>query len=253
MPFLDTARMQEGLRVYAIGDVHGCLDLLRTRHDWIAADLARRPVADWRIVHVGDYVDRGPDSAGVISYLIGRQAEDDRIVCLLGNHDAFFADVMGGVDEDPRHWLSNGGASTLISYGFDWKGFIRSEPPTRLREKALPHVPESHLGFLADLKPMVGWGDYIFVHAGIEPGVPLADQRRESLIWIRDRFLDDPRDFGAVVVHGHTIREDGPEVRPNRIDIDTGAFVTGRLSCIVLEGTEQALLTPRGPVPLMPG
>lgn len=250
MTDFESARAPDGLRIYAVGDVHGCIDLLTRCHAAIAADLEARPPQDWRIVHVGDYVDRGPDSRGVIELLIGRQEADARHVCLLGNHDAMFADVLSGANPDPRLWLSNGGGATLESYGMDRAALIDAFERQKLREAALELVPEAHLAFLAGLRPMEVLGDYAFVHAGIEPGVPLDAQPLQSLIWIRGPFLNHEGDLGKVVVHGHTITPDGVEVRRNRIGIDTGSFATGRLSCIVLEEGDKHLLTGRGRKPL---
>ncbi len=249
MPFIDTARAPDGVRLYAIGDIHGRLDLLRQQHEWIEADLERRPVADWRLVHVGDYVDRGRESAGVIDLLHARSS-DGRVICLKGNHDAMFADFLTDPENDAELWLTNGGITTLESYGMDREEIYRAYYRGTLRDAALTLVPQSHVAFLDGLELGASSGDYLFVHAGIAPGVPLEEQDPEDLMWIRGRFLDNERDFGVIVVHGHTIRKDGPEVKRNRIGIDTGAFNTERLSCVVLEGGDKGLLTPDGPEPL---
>jgi serine/threonine protein phosphatase 1 len=247
MPLLTDARAPEGLRLYAIGDVHGCLDMLKAVHAWIEKDLAERPAGDWRVIHVGDYVDRGPDSRGVVQYLMHRTAGDDRHVCLLGNHDEMFVTVFRG---DPGYlslWLAHGGVETLASYGLSRDDFERRVVYGEGFDDA---VPAEHLDFLAGLDRSARHGDYFFVHAGIDPEHPLEAQNPRDLIWIRDPFLLDQRDHGVVVIHGHTpVRR--LDVRANRVGIDTAAVFGGTLSCIVLEGTSKALLTPDGLEPLV--
>lgn len=249
MVWLTDARAPDGMRLYAIGDVHGCLDQLTRIQRAIEADLAARPVADWRIIHLGDYVDRGPDSRGVIEFLLGLAAAEPRVLFLRGNHDAMFAGGIAGDRRLGEVWLNNGGVETLESYGLNLIQFIEA-----LREDRPVHekIPRAHRDFLDALAQSVHLGDYYFVHAGIEPDRPLDEQDAEAQLWIRDRFLSSEEQFEAVVVHGHT---PGPRVavRPNRIGIDTGAVFGGTLSCLVLEGSERMLLTPAGlaalPVP----
>ena len=237
------AALPAGLRIYAIGDVHGCLAPLERLHAKIADDLARHPVADHRIVLCGDYVDRGPDSAGVVSYLIAAQHTDPHIQCLYGNHE----DEVLGFLEDPHRWapvwLQYGGAETLASYGIgqaELEAVIGDVDA--LRDRFADALPADHLSFLRDLPRSLRFGDYLFVHAGIRPGVALDRQDPHDLIWIRGPFLSDVRDHGAVVVHGHT-PVDMPEVKPNRINIDSGAVYGGPLTCLVVEGTEIRFLT----------
>ncbi|HEU0222359.1 MAG TPA: metallophosphoesterase family protein [Paracoccaceae bacterium] len=234
----------EGRRIYAVGDVHGCRGELRELYRRIAADLAARPHPSPVAVHVGDYVDRGPDSRGVIDDLLRWDLGEVERVCLLGNHD----DLMVKFFEDPDsfwsadHWISGGmgGAATLASYGVDPFG-----PSREVHRAAKAAVPAAHLAFLTGLPRMHRIGRYLFVHAGIRPGVPFERQDPEDLIWIRDEFLRDRRDHGAIVVHGHTpVR--AVEVRRNRIGIDTGAVFGGVLSCIVLEGPNLWLLKAAG-------
>ena len=233
---LGEAETPEGMRIYAIGDVHGMDRLLAEAHAKVAADLAGRPTADHRIVHVGDYVDRGPDSAAVIERLARLQERDPHIVCLLGNHDAmmlaFLEDpVRGGPD-----WLMNGARATLRSYGIDAGGAYTEDDFRELGAELTVAFPEHHRSFLVGLRLSARSGDYFFCHAGIRPGIPLDDQTPEDLIWIREPFLSSRRDHGVVVVHGHTPAE-APEVRPNRINIDTGAVYGGTLTVLALEGT----------------
>lgn len=238
---LGRARTPDGIRLYAIGDVHGMDDMLAKAHGKIAIDLASRPVADHRVVHVGDYVDRGRASAGVIDRLARLSADDPRIVCLMGNHD----ELMLGFLSEPilcgPTWLGNGAPATLASYGIAVPERLGFDGLPALSARLAEAMPADHKAFLASLPRSVGFGDFFFCHAGIRPGVALDRQSDEDLVWIRDAFLASSRDHGAVIVHGHTpVRE--PEVRPNRIDIDTGAVYGGPLTVLALDGTEHRFL-----------
>lgn len=238
MVWLPDARTPEGLRLYAIGDVHGCLDALERLHRAIADDLAARPPVDWRIVHLGDYVDRGADSRGVIDFLLARMADDRRVLCLRGNHDEMFA---AGLDGDPgavHLWLTNGGDETLGSYGVPLTGFLDA---LRAGRPGADAIPRAHRNFLDRLANSARFGDFYFVHAGIDPARPLDAQETEAQLWIREPFLTSGQEFEAVIVHGHTpVRR--VAVRPNRIGIDTGVVFGGPLSCLVLEGPDKHLL-----------
>ena len=241
------ARAPRGLRLYAVGDVHGCEDLLAEVHGRIEKDLARRPAEDWRVIHVGDYIDRGPDSRGVIERAIDRLARG-RCYCLRGNHEQFLIDLILDPDgESAGTWLINGGARTLASYGLATDLLAVAGP--ELRRQVLETIPAAHQQFLLGLPHLVRFGDYAFVHAGIRPGRPLAEQQAHDLVWIREPFLSDARDHGPVVVHGHTPVA-AVDTRANRINIDTGAVFGGDLTCIVLDGAEKAVLGPAGRVPL---
>ena len=242
--FLGKATAPEGVRLYAIGDVHGCDAALAEMHERIAADLAARPTGDHRIIHIGDYVDRGPDSAGVVRRLAGVSHENPRAVFLLGNHDerllAFLDDPVATAEMylDPNI----GGAATLRSYGVALDRFgILPRGAAGLSSELRAKMPPEDRAFLDSLRLSARFGDYLFVHAGIRPGVAFEEQDPEDLIWIRQEFLRDERDHGCVVVHGHTPAK-APEVRPNRINIDTGAVFGGALTCLVLEGTEHRFL-----------
>lgn len=233
------ARVPDGLRVYAIGDVHGCDEQLAAIHARIARDLAQQPVAGHRIVHVGDYVDRGPAAAAVIERLARLTASDDRVICLRGNHDQLLLDFLADPEAAGAIFLMNGGKATLTSYGVK----LRSANYTTLAERLLAVMPATHRKFLEELPLTARFGDYLFCHAGIRPGVPLDAQSADDLIWIREEFLHDARDHGVVVVHGHTITDAlRPEIHPNRIAIDTGTFAGGPLTCLVLEGDRQRFL-----------
>lgn len=231
------ARLPPGLRVYAIGDIHGRADLLDQLHDLIEADLSTAPEKTV-IVYLGDYVDRGADSYGVIERLCRPRFSGVETVTLLGNHEDMllqFLDAPYGASL----WLTNGGDATLRSYKVR---IPASFDELLMTQRALlGAMPRHHKQFLMALPEQAQFGDYLFVHAGIKPGLPLDRQSREHMIWIRDLFLDSEIDHGMMVVHGHTIVHE-VEWRPNRIGVDTGAYTTGRLTALVLEGAERRLL-----------
>jgi len=231
-----------GSRIYAIGDVHGRLDLLTRLHALIAADAADAPVDRRVIVYLGDYIDRGPDSRGVIESLLQPPRAGFEHVHLFGNHEDFLLQFLEHA-EVGLHWGAYGGLATLASYGVrPPSGFAPFAADFETARRALSDkMPSAHLDFLRGLKLTHTEGGYLFVHAGVKPGVALSDQQAEDLLWIRDEFLNSADDFGACVVHGHTIVET-PEQHANRIAIDTGAFATGRLTALVLDGTERRFI-----------
>lgn len=236
------ASVPRGLRVYAIGDIHGRLDLLDRLLALIEEDGAGAPDLVKYIVTLGDYVDRGPASAGVIDRLIAGPPVGFGAIHLKGNHEAAMLDFLTDTRVGPS-WLSFGGQATLASYGV-YPGLEIGSLEQRMTDiqAALCGVlPPAHWEFLNSLRPSVTIGDYMFVHAGVRPGVPLNLQRDSDLLWIRESFLGSSADHGKVIVHGHTIA-DQPEVRANRIGIDTGAYATNRLTCLVLEGTARRFL-----------
>lgn len=227
------AVLPPGRRVYAIGDIHGCLAQLVALHETIAADLAARPVAAPLLVHIGDYVDRGPDTAGVIELLRqGPPIAGLPTVNLKGNHEQTMIEALAGERAAGTDWLFHGGKPALASYGLD---------PDGPREAWRGAVPNAHLAFLHGLTLMHREGGYVFAHAGIRPGVRLEDQAAEDLLRIRQPFLFTEQDLGVVVVHGHTPTK-APVVRANRIGIDTGAVFGGALTCAVLEGSTLGFL-----------
>lgn len=251
MVMLGDARVPEGVRIYAVGDVHGCTAQLREIHAMIRNHIRRAPVDNWRIVHVGDYVDRGPDSRGTIE-MLAALAADSRILCLRGNHDQYLADFLEDPDTQSFDaWLFNGGETTLREYGAVPGEIVLVGPRRRqeLHTQLVAEMPSAHRAFLEGLKVSVSFGDYFFAHAGVRPGIPLDAQDTRDLIWIREPFLSSDADLGAVVVHGHTPSGE-VAVRRNRIGIDTGAVFGGRLSCLVLEGDRHGLLGPCGVTPL---
>jgi serine/threonine protein phosphatase 1 len=221
------ASLPQGRRIYAIGDIHGCARQLASLHDAIAQDLARRPVASPLLLHIGDYVDRGADTAGVIARLVnGCPIAGMEMVNLMGNHESTMLEALAGERAAGTDWLFAGGRAALQSYGID---------PDGPREQWAAQIPCAHQGFLRNLVLMHREGGYAFIHAGVRPGIALQDQARDDLLRSRQPFLYSDADFGAVVVHGHTPVK-APVVRHNRIAIDTGAVFGGQLTCVVLEG-----------------
>jgi len=226
-------------RVYAIGDIHGRYDLLADLLDRIGGD-------DWRRKHreetclvlLGDYVDRGPQSREVIDFIIKLREQWPHLTCLMGNHEQVFLMAINGDEQAVRFFIREGvgGRETLMSYGIT-REQIDALEPAELWELIEQAVPQEHKDFLASLNSQAIIGDYAFVHAGIQPGVPMEEQEETDLYWIRDAFLNSETQHPYMIVHGHSIRDD-VEMRANRIGIDTGAFASGRLTAIGLEGTE---------------
>jgi serine/threonine protein phosphatase 1 len=225
--------LPEGLRIYAVGDVHGRADLLRAILKKIAEDMRQRPAREAVEVFLGDYVDRGPNSRDVIETLMTTPAIGGVRHCLRGNHEQILLDFLGepGVLLD---WRRLGGFETLLSYGVAPRLALRLEDAKQLRDDFFAALPPNHLEFFRSTQLSHSAGDYFFAHAGIRPGLAFDVQREEDLLWIREPFLLSQRDHGKIVVHGHTPSEE-PEVLANRINIDTGAFLTGCLTCVVLE------------------
>lgn len=225
-----------GERIYAIGDIHGrrdCLDDLLIR---IGEDDRLRGPAKTTLVLLGDLVDRGPESRGVIERL-SQLAALRPCIFLMGNHEEVFIDAWEGDEGAARLFHRIGGRETLLSYGVTPGDYDAADFP-RLLELLAQNVPVEHIAFLRGFLDTWRSGDYLFVHAGIRPGTPIEEQQPADMRWIRDRFLDDPRDHGVVVVHGHSISAVVEDL-PNRIGIDTGAYASGKLTAIGLEGSER--------------
>jgi serine/threonine protein phosphatase 1 len=226
-------RLPDGVRVYAIGDVHGRADLLQSLLRVIDADLARSPAKRAIQVFLGDYVDRGPDSRAVLDLLIDRSRTHE-IICLKGNHEVFLLEVL----KEParlQEWRHFGGLLTLLSYGITPTMNPTAEEQVELIEGLTRAIPAEHLKFLQQLPSSFTCGDFFFVHAGVKPGIPLERQQEQDLLWIREEFLNSEAGFGKYVVHGHTPVKT-PDIRPNRINIDTGAYATGNLTLLTIQG-----------------
>jgi serine/threonine protein phosphatase 1 len=225
---LAPAVLPQGQRIYAVGDVHGCLDQLDAMHRAIGADLRARPHPDPLVIHLGDYIDRGPDSAGVIGRLIAPfPIPGVRVLNLVGNHEDLLLGALDGRRMETDVWIANGGHAALQSWGVPPR-----TPPKRWAEL----IPAPHLDFIRALGVMHRAGGYVFVHAGVRPGLALATQTRQDLLWIREPFLSSHAVHEAVVVHGHTPEDGTPVIRANRIGLDTGAVLGGPLTCGVFEG-----------------
>jgi serine/threonine protein phosphatase 1 len=228
------------MRIYAIGDIHGRLDLLQRMHACIEAELEADRPDDWRVIHLGDYVDRGPDSSGVLDRLLDVTRRDERMIALAGNHDHGFLDFLA-YPTSSGLFAKNGGDMTALSYGmaldFDHPAALASSGAALRRA-----VPESHVGFVTGLGYSRSFGDFFFCHAGIRPGIPLERQNPRDLIWIREEFLYYPHLHPKLIVHGHTPHPE-PEVLANRVDVDTQAYRSGVLTALVIDGLDKRILS----------
>jgi len=240
-PFPDY-KVPDGTIVYAVGDVHGRLDLLQALERRIVDDARMRGATRRVIVYLGDFVDRGYESRAVIEHLLETEIDGFERVFLMGNHEEYMIRFLEDSSK-ARGWFANGGIETLMSYGVIAGGSGATDNDlARVQSEFRAALPETHKTFLAGLPVMHREGDYVFVHAGIRPGVAIEDQDPEDLRWIRGDFLEDKRDYGVVVVHGHTITEH-PVDRPNRIGVDTGAYASSRLTCAVLMADQREFMS----------
>ncbi|HEY0525254.1 MAG TPA: metallophosphoesterase family protein [Stellaceae bacterium] len=228
---------KEGARAYAVGDIHGRRDLLEALLARIEADIAARPARRTFIIFLGDFIDRGPDSAGVIERLRTYRPSHARPVFLAGNHEEVLLRILGGDGKILPDWLKFGGAECIASYGVDPDALRRMDDAAAI-EAVRSAVPRAHRDFLEGLADTFRFGDYLFVHAGIRPGVAVEEQDRLDLRWIREPFLSDAKEHGFVVVHGHTM-VGAVDERPNRIAIDTGAYHSGVLTALAVEEEER--------------
>lgn len=228
-------------RAFAIGDIHGRLDLATSLLGRIEAVRRAHPRPRDYLVLLGDLIDRGPDSRGVIEWAMSSLPQDMTTVCLTGNHEEMMIQVLDGESHLIWDWLEFGGYEFAQSYGVE-VGRLHSLKPAEAAAVIRAAVPPSHMRFVGEFVDSFGFGDYLFVHAGIRPGTPIDQQEIHDLRWIRAEFLGSDADHGCVVVHGHTISAE-PEERPNRIGIDTGAYATGNLTALCLDGTERNFIT----------
>lgn len=223
-----------GQRVYAIGDIHGRLDLLDDLLARIDLDRRMRGPMDTTVIFLGDLIDRGPDSAQVVERLRLLKSQDSSIRFLLGNHEEVFLKALAGEKGALQFFIRIGGKATILSYQVSEAEYLASDYPALL-ELLRARVPPEHVGFISTFEDLIVIGDYAFVHAGIDPAAPIAEQSPAKLRWIREGFLDHREALEKIVVHGHTI-SGTVEERAHRIGIDTGAYASGRLTALGLEG-----------------
>jgi serine/threonine protein phosphatase 1 len=226
-------RLPDGIRIYAISDIHGCADLLQKMFTVIDRDLAN--AGSMRAIHVflGDYIDRGPESRQTIDLLVNRSRHHETVY-LKGNHEAFLFDVLKSPSQ-LQGWKLYGGLQTLASYGLTPSLNPDEAEQAQLIKELADKIPPYQRRFFNSLRLRFVCGDFFFVHAGVRPGIPLSQQKEEDLLWIRDEFLESEERFSKYIVHGHTpVRE--PDIRPNRINIDTGAYATGNLTLLAIQG-----------------
>ena len=233
-----------GKRLYAVGDIHGRLDLVDDLLGQIERDIAARRVETAAVVFLGDLIDRGPDSAGVIERLFNLANFPAKALFLLGNHEEFLLRVLAGEPGVAYDWLGFGGDACAESYGVDAPS-LKAMDEDRIAAVLRDAVPTAHVAFLQSFGDTFRFGDYLLVHAGIRPGVAIEDQAPHDLRWIRRPFLSDGHDHGLMVIHGHTI-SDGVDRRVNRIGIDTGAYQTGVLTAAVIEGDDLRFIATGG-------
>ena len=234
--------------VYAIGDIHGRLDLLERIQQRIVDDAMQREASRRQVVYLGDYLSRGPDSAGVVDRVREWLPAGFERITLKGNHEDLLLRFLEGEIGTGRHWLDYGGLEVMSAYGV-----VIADREARddasviaMRKDLAARIPASHLEFFRGLQISHSAGDYFFVHGGVRPGVPLAEQSDRDCLWIRKTFLNSDADHGAIVVHGHSI-SDQPEIRHNRIGIDTGAYCSNVLTCLVLDGEVRSFLQTASP------
>lgn len=229
-----------GHRAYVVGDIHGRIDLLEQLLLLIETDVQNRPKSKNAVVFLGDLIDRGPASAQVVERLRSYRPEFATTIFLMGNHEEILLRVLEGEVQLLKDWLKFGGAECARSYGIDSRRLRRVSADHAL-QMLKSAIPRTHIEFISNFADTVSFGDYLFVHAGIRPSVALADQRSSDLRWIREPFLEDISDHGFIVVHGHTVTEN-VEVRSNRIGVDTGAYKTGVLTALGIEGEDRWVL-----------
>lgn len=236
---MHTPAVPAGQRIYAVGDIHGRLDLLDQILGLIRADAKGADVSDIVVLLLGDLIDRGPDSAGVVARAM-EPLDFGRIIALTGNHEAAMLDALDGDRDMLRLWLRNGGDIALASWGVT-ADMVKTLSSVDLLEAIRIAIPHEQFAWLSRCPLSFASGDYYFVHAGIRPGIKFDRQSRDDMLWIREEFLESSRMHGAMIVHGHSVSATVEEL-PNRIGLDTGAYATGTLTAMGLEGTHRWLL-----------
>lgn len=234
---IDSAAIPDGRRVYAIGDIHGRNDLLQQLLDKIIQDDGERDAADSEIIFLGDLVDRGPDSAGVIETAMRLKAAAGNVRFLMGNHEEIYLAAATGDEKSVRFFNRIGGRETILSYDIPVREYIELDMP-ELAQRIPQLFPREHVDFIAGFEDQIVIGDYAFVHAGIRPGIPLAEQSQKDLRWIREDFLSAQEPHEKIIVYGHTINDVVVETG-TRIGIDTGAYYSNKLTALVLQGSER--------------
>ncbi len=234
---IDDATIPEGRRVYAIGDVHGRNDLLQQLLEKIVRDDGERDQAQSEIIFLGDLVDRGPDSAGVIDTAMQLKSDRGNVRFLMGNHEEVYLAAATGDEKSVRFFNRIGGRETILSYEISKEEYIDLDI-SQLAARIPTLFPREHVDFVSGFEDQIIIGDYAFVHAGIRPGIPLAEQRKKDLRWIREEFLATREAHEKVIVYGHTISDDVVEAG-NRIGIDTGAYYSNKLTALALQGPER--------------
>jgi len=238
---IDLGKEEPEFAIYAIGDVHGCLDLLRAAEEKVRRDVQRTNVAGL-IIMLGDYVDRGPDSRGVLDHLFTEPGNDIRRITLCGNHDDLFMRFLDA-PHDHSAWLDMGGRETLSSYGMPgaYVSLDGKDSSDQLKKQLVAAIPDRHRTLLAAMPVSLRIGNYLFVHAGIRPGIPLENQSDKDMMWIREPFLTQGPQLPITLIHGHTPGHE-PSYGPGRIGIDTGAYASGKLSILKLFQGEASVL-----------
>lgn len=234
-------RLPSGVRVYVIGDIHGRIDLLERLYKMIEADRKERPVEHSVEVFLGDYVDRGPSSREVLEWMVNGPSVCNKRITLRGNHELYLQDFLTDA-KVISSWGQYGGLETLHSYGLKFRMPLGQDQWDDIQAGLLDALPPGHRVFLENCRLSAGAGKYFFAHAGVNPNIPLDDQVAEDLLWIREPFLSYRSPLAKIIVHGHTPVE-APEIEVHRIGIDTGAYITGRLTCAMLEGNDVTFLS----------
>jgi serine/threonine protein phosphatase 1 len=242
---LPQAKVPNGVRIYAVGDLHGRHDLLLQLFEKIEADARLAPEPQKELIFLGDYIDRGLHVKQTLDWLMEFDARPEakryRLTCLGGNHEVLLLNFLRN-PELGQTWLENGANETFLSFGIKLSSLHpRPETFQHLSEQLAAKLAGPYFDFLSNRPLARTVGDYFFTHAGVDPDKPLTKQKSQDLLWIRDKFLQSPKLFDKIIIHGHTISPQ-PEQRPNRIGIDTGAYATGRLTCLVLAGRQRKFL-----------